>query len=172
VWIALALFVKASSEFAFVIFMATSNNAPMAIGTLGVDHPAVTMKAKLLIALAALTGLACGRKSNATPAGLIDAAATAWASEQALHARGMIQRHSGAGRGAYTLRSDGCLRVTYRPPGARIVLGSAARSNEGERGVVPSAGPICGVRGDEWIIDAAVETSWALFATDSEGNRP
>ncbi len=121
------------------------------------------MKATLLFLFAAIT--ACGRKSTASPPA--DAATTEWAAEHALHARGMTLRHGGSGKGVYKLRSDGCVRVTYRPTAARVALASAARTSEGEGGVVPSGGPICGVRGDEWTIDATAETMWGLFATDS-----
>jgi hypothetical protein len=117
------------------------------------------------VSLAALTGLACGRKSTAAPQ--VDAAETQWASEQSLHARGMTLRQSGSGKGTYKLRSDGCVRVTYRPAAALVALGSRARLSEGESGAVPPGGPICGVRGDEWTIDAPAEATWALFATDS-----
>ncbi len=125
------------------------------------------------IAIAAVVGaIACERnKATAvTSATAPDASVSSaeWNAEHLLYAPGMILRQSGSGTSAYKLRSDGCVRVTFRPHGAKAVLSCGLVRHEGENGVAPAKGPICGVRGDELTIEASPETSWALWATDAD----
>ena len=122
---------------------------------------------RILLCFACLCA-ACGRKP--APSVTVQDASTStleWSAEQLLHARGMSLRQTGLGKGVYKLRSDGCVRVTFRGADAGTVLSSATVRLEGENGVVPAAGPICGVRGDEWTVEAGPHTAWALWATDS-----
>ncbi len=125
--------------------------------------------------LAAFTSLlvlcGCGRKASAvTPPPSTDASTTQieWTAEQSRHARGMLLRRTGVGKNSYKLQSDGCVRVTFRPSSATVILRGGAMTSEGEGGVTPALGPICGLRGDEWFVEASPETAWALWATDAD----